>query len=160
MGPRCWARAGLRARAWAGAKARLGLKPSLGIGLLVGQGPWLRLGLRARLFLLGTQKMQVRLDIKTSTCHTCPLESWCLKTHFQIKRRLLIINLVFLDFLQSLQSLQHIPLLNFPPQPPFQHVAHTLSSKTIQAFPFGHSGRQSVTSPTNGHATLNLHSTT
>jgi hypothetical protein len=47
------------------------------------------------------------------------------------------------------------------PQPPFQHAARTLlSSKTTQAFPIGHSGRQSVTPQQNGHTTPNLHSNT
>ncbi len=49
----------------------------------------------------------------------------------------------------------------YHPQPPFQHAAHTLlSSKTTQAFPTGHSGRQPVTSPANRPYRLNLHSDT
>ncbi len=48
-----------------------------------------------------------------------------------------------------------------PPQPPFQHVAHTfLSPKTTQASPVGNSGRQSVTSPTSSPRHLSLHSNT
>ena len=48
-----------------------------------------------------------------------------------------------------------------PPQPPFQHVGHTfLSPNTTQASPVGHSGRQSLTSPTKRPCHLNLHSNT